>query len=449
MALQQLQRPLTRSIAAAWRPGPFPALCHGSSRSRFSSSTRQLRSEPPLQSKKKSLFEELFPDEAKQRQQQAQSQPDADGRGLSTSISPTSSWVSQLLGPPPAVEDASDLGSYEGARWFKPSTSDTRDLRSMIVLSAASKHLAESDFYRVGSMRALHVEGWVSGITKVIPARDPDTLDPLGHYYVLFESRAAAEAWREEVKRLWELARHYTPGASLRKGKHAYMGTRPLASVGLQDQTVKEEVEGFTLVQPSQRWDLELARYTAAERAMEAGNSIFEQLCRRAGTQFLVLVAVVGGRISTETLRTAIRDDGMERRLAWRVKNLEGRLERPGEGGIMPFGKSVLKTKDKVGIEESLKEQGMRAMGVQDERERKQGYGKRLAGATEVGKQLRDESRRYPRFLLPFLDEAEARRFVRHWHRKQLILRMGHEDADVKGVKEWEETRVLNVSLLW
>jgi hypothetical protein len=37
--------------------------------------------------------------------------------------------------------------------------------KSMLILSAASKHLLESDFLRLGA-RGKHLEGWVGGILK-------------------------------------------------------------------------------------------------------------------------------------------------------------------------------------------------------------------------------------------------------------------------------------------
>lgn len=344
-----------------------------------------------------------------------------------------------------------------------PSTSpaEPRDTRSMIVLTGASKHLAESDFLRVGSTRAAHVAGWVSGIVRVVPARDPDTLECTGRYYVLFESDAAARAWREEAKLLWEESRQrWYRAAGARHGIPRQPSERaPLGSIGLRARAVgrdddaddaaadlQRRVDGFALVEPSARFDLEMARYTRTEQLMEHGGSLVEKLARKAGTPWLVLVVVDGGRISAETLRTVIRDDGVERNLAWRVKNLEAKGGGDGDGGIMPFGRSLLKRRDKKQVEESLNEQGMRDMPRDGDDEYGDDVPEELEGEERrVGRRL-EELRRYPRFLVPFLDEAEARRFVRNWHRRQLILKMGHVDVDIK---EWEETVALNVSLLW
>ncbi len=44
--------------------------------------------------------------------------------------------------------------------------------KSMLILSAASKSLRESDFLRLG-MKGKHVEGWVGGILKGKPINQP------------------------------------------------------------------------------------------------------------------------------------------------------------------------------------------------------------------------------------------------------------------------------------
>ncbi|KAH6660712.1 hypothetical protein BKA67DRAFT_548945 [Truncatella angustata] len=444
--MRQLQRPLTQPIAAAWRSNFLSLPVRGSICCPFSSTPRHLASEdaarpspepephPESQQQRPSLFAELFPDEAKQRAR-LQSRPPASD--LPTNA--TENQPPRTLSPLP--HSAHPLISYYEDSSHHPAAASAQ--RCTVVLSATSKHLVESDFYRVGSGRAAHVEGWVGGITKVTQARDLHTLEPLGRYYVGFETAAAAAAWREEVKRLHELSKLYTPGVVRRrepKGTADFQVGRPLNVKGAETtadtakdwdgggveelEAVRREVEGFTLVPPGVRWDLEVAKYTAEERAMEHAGSLVDKLCRKAGTKYLVMIVVGGGRLSHGALRKAIRSDGAERGLPWRVKNLEA---KPGDGrwGIMPFGKSVLKAQERAHDT---------AAGNETD--------------THAGEAW-SEARRYARFLVPFLDEPEARRFVRNWHRRQLTLKMGHRDADVQGVKEWEETRLLNVTLLW
>ncbi|ETS83839.1 hypothetical protein PFICI_05715 [Pestalotiopsis fici W106-1] len=460
--MRQLQQPLkTRLIiaAAAWRPRLLFSLpVRGSIRWQSSTTTTTaLENNPeaeaavatatvghePAQASS-SFFAALFPDEAKHRvrREQTWAQSREPGGSSISNHDLDSSY------PPPQTQSSSPLQQSERPliTYYENSSHHPRaasELRCTVVLAAASKNLAASDFFRVGAGRAAHVEGWVGGITKVVQARDPDTLEPLGRYYVTFGTAAAAAAWREEVKRLWELSRAYTPGVMRSR---AYPATGNFGGAGIpvrvrgidgtpaQLESTRREVQTFTLVPPDLRWSLDVAHYTPEERAMEIAGSLVEKLCRKAGTRFLVMVAVNGGRISPETLRASIRDDNEERGLPWRVKNLDTLVGggKDGEWGIMPFGKSDAKALPGVTQEESLQQQAASA----------------TSGADRTDK-VRSETRRYPRFLVPFADEAEARRFVRHWHRRQLTLRMGHEDANDQTLTEWEEARVLDVTYLW
>ncbi|KAI1852453.1 hypothetical protein JX266_002631 [Neoarthrinium moseri] len=478
MVLRQLQLPRSltaRTIAAAWRPvlrgqGRGPR----SLRARFSTTTRRWSSsdktdtqqvspppqrqqrqardeEGPEKPQEKSLFARLFPDEAKQR------------AAASSQVQRSSTWASQLRSPlGPAEPGSAEAAAADEALRHAPrqityvdvDADRDRDTSAMVVLGAASKHLNESDFYRVGATQSRHVAGWVAGLRRVVPARDPHTLDPLGHYYVLFDSRAAAAAWCEEARRLWALAKQTTPGVGRRPGSQ-YRGVLP------QGDATRRDAESFTLVSPAGRWDLEIVdAYTQVQRVLERSGDIVDKLRRRAGSRFLVLVVVDGGRMSVDMLRAAIREDGAERNLAWRVMNLEGdgRSGEHGQGGIFPFGRSGLKSADKLGIEQALQEQAMRTMSgpagkdegeveEQDiEEQREDGADAAMAQDPWTVVPGMEEQRSYPRFIVPFLDEAEARRFVRNWHRRQLTLRMGQPGVDAV---EWEESRTLNVSYLW
>ncbi|KAI1107483.1 hypothetical protein F4804DRAFT_161550 [Jackrogersella minutella] len=457
MLLRQLQRPSSRSVAApaAWRP-ILTALLRGSSRRPQSSSSTPppTPSEPQSEqdevqptNKPPTLFEKLFPDEAKQARTQHEAR---------TSKNP---WSSPLLDQtPPATSDenhSSGTPHANGCSDSKPdnsptsppaatppesTSSDTVALRaqSMLILTAASKQLSESDFLRLGP-QGEHVEGWVGGISRVIQARDPDTLQALGHYFVLFDSAEAAAAYRGEVARLWELGKAHVPGAA----RHNSRSTRGVAALPLplgllrdrRGRDVAAAIRGFTLVPPTLRYHLELSaahNRDAIEDLDVGGASFVDRLADAAGSRHLALVTVNGGRMSVDALRRAIEEDGRDRNLPWRVTDLEN--------GILPFGKSILKRHDAdaAGFERGLLEQAYRATGNR--------YDDAGEGG-EVG-EVDEMYRQYPRFIVPFVDNAEAQRFVRGWHRRQFTLRMNIERDDGSEVA-WEEVRMLNVSVLW
>ncbi|KAK7927064.1 hypothetical protein PG985_004062 [Apiospora marii] len=501
MPLRQLQRPLLRTTIAAaaapttWRPIAVQLL-HGSSCCRYSSNSTSSgapsSNQPPPQSKK-TLFEELFPDEPK-----AATHPSRSKKGLNGSSSHDEAEPEPL----PLSDDLLAFANNDKDADAWPAFDDP----AILVLGGAPKSLTESDFFRTQLGRpARHVEGWSStGIHRVIPVRDSETLEPSGQYYILFESGAAAAAWQHEVSTLWRLARvralsrreltEFGSGSSTQrwhnmpdrlnpkqileggKGWHGHLKRYKNliiddngAGRGPEDDQDRDEaasVRNFTLVPQSQRYDLERPLYSRLETFLSNGApSLVERLMDRAGSRHLVLLVLEGGRLSVPTLRALIREDGVDRNLPWRVKGLDRDYHddsdsEKGQGGIMAFGKSALKASEQTGPRESLLEQAHRAMG-EGEEERDYDYNDSNENSTDLlaaedlaslsrtareRRKLRRETRRWNRFLVPFLDEAEARRFVRHWHRRQFQLNMGHEDSDVK---TWEESRTVNASILW
>ncbi|KAI1766200.1 hypothetical protein GGR53DRAFT_487201 [Hypoxylon sp. FL1150] len=466
MLRRLIPRQSPRLIAAAAWPSIPTAQLHGSSRQLQSPSPGLPSSQPEhddssndssndgTQATAKttpSLFAQLFPDEAKKTPTQRLDEL------------PKSAWSSQTFDKPPPLTASTTSDHRPGAQDSHHAHYDPKPLssrssaehplraQSMLILSAASKQLLESDFVRLGR-RGAHVAGWVAGIQRVVQARDPDTLQPLGHYFVLFDSDAAAAAYRHEVERLWQLAKAHVPrpGLPMHGGRRRYAasgGKGGIEEVGEEAATVRS----FTLVPPSMRYHLRQSggRNSSSRERLDdfdlGGASFVDQLVARAGSRHLVLVTVDGGRISTDTLRRAIEDDGVERHLPWRVADLEN--------GILPFGKSVLKKHDMDSsrdnkdrdkdIEQNLLDQAKRAMGRRGD-EGDQDVEETRPNVDYVTAEDR-QYRQYYRFIVPFTDGPEAHRFVRKWHRRQLKLRMslGEDEAS------WDETRVFNTSVLW
>ncbi|KAI0852709.1 hypothetical protein F5Y00DRAFT_178613 [Daldinia vernicosa] len=445
MLLRQLHRPSSRPVAlAAWRlshtallhgstttsrPYPPPSSSSSSTSSQTNSDNNSNSQDDAPKPRRPSLFEQLFPDEAK---------------ALGKNTTPKPSWASHLLDDPPQPSLDTDTDTdNDGDR--KSSDVPLR-AKSMLILSAASKHLAESDFLRLGPQGA-HIEDWVGGISRVIQARDPDTLQPLGHYFVLFDREAAAAAYCDEVERLWQLGKAHVPGAHhKKKGSTPSVPPPPgLPSADGSGRDVAADLRAFTLVPPSQRYYLDVSSGFSRVRIEEldiGGVAFVDRLADRAGSKHMVLVSVDGGRISLDWLRQAIEEDGKDRNLPWRVTDLEN--------GILPFGKSIIKQQDKDAndFEQVLRDQAARVTGSDDGVE---GEGN-VEGEEEVIKSKQSSIvndggyRRYPRFIIPFTDNAEAHRFVRYWHRRQFKIRM-----DLGGDKPaiWDETRILNTSVLW
>ncbi|KAI1175036.1 hypothetical protein F4777DRAFT_551690 [Nemania sp. FL0916] len=538
MLLRQLHRPLLRSVTATWRPATTsPAFFHhgdsrrsdsgndastGTSTDTNSSDDKiDINSQQPTHEKHEfaprepaarapiglpganantdaasdtdaaetgkqaqSLFDQLFPYEAK------------TSRGAG---GVKSAWASQLSDEEiPRLAVLGGLEDEDGdISLLEPSSesevggllsSSALRAKSMLILSAASKNLLESDFLRLG-VQGKHVEGWVGGIVKVIQARNPDTLEPQGHYFILFDTYESARAYRDRLERQWRLGKRYVPGAHHARASTSHLSV-PLPT-GLRrtekGEDVAKLVRAFTLVPPSQRRRVELSRATPARVAeLQVEGGFVDRLARTAGSEYLVLVRFDDGRrLPLAALRRALADDGARRNLPWRIASPgpdlggdpnSGFEYGGGDGvvglGILPFGRSIVKAKDRAEYYDQNQDQD-RGQGETDnaihgtspaqdvdssdggsgggsdaatKNSDASSSGKKRATAAHEARKGDEENRQYPRFIIPFADEAEAYRFVQEWHRRELRLQMG---GGGKKDPSWEETRVVNASILW
>lgn len=398
----------------------------------------------------------------------------------------------------------------------------------------------------------------------MIQARDPDTLEPLDFYYILFDSRASAAAYSLEVFRLWKLGKKAmwgpTAATTAALGPSSPFSSSSSSSSSFSSPVLEKlrkktrarrekfddggedpepTLSSFTLVLPSQRHYLQLDDYPrsayarrlrmqgAAPRGMSWVEALGARLLQQSpqppppqqqqqqqqqdasspspsspsssdsssvatppppppapGAQnnklFLVLLTVDGnssggdGLATPGALRHAIEEDGVERNLAWRVVGLGG---DHGDGikssvrGVLPLGKgrssqysdqavaAVLKKKTSNNTSTSTTNSNS-SSSAGDGSSSGSGSGgssnKAPPAATlpEDRKEVENverKYRRYSRFVISFADEAEARRFVRCWHRRELVLRTGGQQQQDKNNKapHWEESRVVNASVLW
>ncbi|KAI0154959.1 hypothetical protein GGR57DRAFT_502144 [Xylariaceae sp. FL1272] len=379
---------------------------------------------PPTQIKP-SLFEQFFPDEVKTKNLHTAS-ADGDGDGVSWS----SYWASQFFAdqPPPRVapvEEAfgaairdgntvNDDGEYDALHKY------IMRAKSMLVLHAASKHLLLSDFMRLG-VEGRHIEGWIGGIVKVVQARNPDTLEPQGRYWILFDQPSAAATYKDKIEHLWKLGKTHLPGAHHKQ----FHQTQQHLPEGLrfteQGADVAKLLKSFTLIPPSMPYHIYEPKWTTS-RIMEMGQGgIVDNIAARLRTKFLVMVRIERGRLTLDTLRRAIQEDGVNRNLPWRITDLEN--------GILPYGQSLVKANEAYQPSQHPDQSDEGAVEADQVDE-----------AVEHDLQVRQ----YFRFIVPFMDNAEAQRFVRNWHRRELTWQI---EGD-KGAKR-EESRLLNVTLLW
>ena len=256
----------------------------------------------------------------------------------------------------------------------------TYDGPTVLVLNAASRSLVESDFYRLAP-QGKHLGDWAVGIARVIQARHPSTYEPLGKYYIFFHTRAAAMAYEEEVWRLHFLSRRAAQlvSSSLSSSDLSIPGPLPLTpTLASESADLDAALKGYTLLPHSATLDLKLhlckdLDLPPTDKLSDmAGYLSSSPESGPAQEHCSVLVSLEGCKATISALHDAIARDGEERRLPWALTSRPD--GKPPIAAIAP-------------------------------------------GNTPKGGQ---QDARFWRFIVSFAEAAEARRFVRNWHRREM-----------------------------
>ncbi|MCJ1394440.1 hypothetical protein MMC18_007421 [Xylographa bjoerkii] len=260
---------------------------------------------------------------------------------------------------------------------------------TILLLSRVSTALCDADFRRIVP-RGIHIEEWrgPGDILKVIPSRDMSSLSPTSNYYLLFSNPAYARAYQNQVIYLHQLAQTYTP-TSLDFPMPPAPGV-----LDTKGQDVYALLQDFTISPPSVRMSLRVSippYHANLQRLLEIGG--YPQLVQpenRAGRA--VLFWVDGYQPSALSIRTMLAKDGQDRGLQW------GPLRGNGEIEVLH-----------VHAEGNGDENGENDMTASDDEPG-------LSAWRDI--ELKPKRHGHQRWIISFEDEAEARRFVRVWHRR-------------------------------
>ncbi|KAB5576538.1 hypothetical protein GE09DRAFT_1096157 [Coniochaeta sp. 2T2.1] len=273
---------------------------------------------------------------------------------------------------------------------------------TVLVLNGASKTLLPSDFYRVAG-QGKHLGDWAVGIARIVQARHPATYEPLGKYYIFFETRAAALAYKDEVTRLQLLSRgaaHLVSNTS-QSSSDSVPGPLPLAP-----EEPEPALRGYTLLPHSAMLLLKLYQCKDLPLPAEDTLSSLSQDLTSSSSSYLsqdhhfVLINIEGARTTVAALHAAIDRDGEERRVPWGLAERED--GKPSIAAVVPGS---------------------------DKEEDEFSWDNRAPD---------DPSARFWRFIVPFTDATEARRFVRNWHRREM-----------KDIEGRDMVMVFNAIALW
>ena len=220
--------------------------------------------------------------------------------------------------------------------------------------------------------------------------RDLTTFEPTGRYFILFPNAAYARTYQGHIVRLHQMAKTHTP-------------TSIESPLPLQPGVIIEGEDAYTLLQdyslcpPSQRIHIKLLHppYTASIKQVleQRGYHPLVEATNKAGTS--VLFSVDGQRWPTSIIRDAVAADGRDRGLQWdiaihRLDTLE----------------SAAASLD-------------------------------YSTCTETEGLAQLSARRLSRWIVSFLNESEARRFIRVWHRRPFPLASGDDRALVHAEFIW------------
>ena len=325
----------------------------------------------------KSLLEELFPEQIKDRQRlpsERHKQQDPEALFDPPIID---DFQEEFLPKSPPTENSAGEPTLRAA---------LNDKTTILVLEGGDANLSEVDFRRVAP-KGWHIEEWRGreDPLKIIPVRDEKSLLFQNRYYLVFPDPDLARSYQKRAEYLHKLAQTYTPVA---------FQTSLLPAIGtlVGGEDAGALVREYTLVPPSQSLSLHIIHrpYHLSLLRMLAANGTVPLVHPVNRTGRSVLLWVDGYQPSTWDIRHMIARDGQTRGIRW--------SPAIGKGAVEQFNGQQRHVLSSLGDREE--DQVSEADDVE----------------VEANKVF------YKRWLVSFEDEVEARRFIRVWHKRPFPL---------------------------
>ena len=185
---------------------------------------------------------------------------------------------------------------------------------SVLVLRNASKNLAEEDFRRL-IPQGSHLEGWTleqGDILKVIPGRDPVTLERRNFYYLLFSSALGAFSYQGHATRVHKIVASHTPSSILSP-------IMPPPGIMFNDLDANAAIQSFSLVAPNGTLDLRQLRppLTPLMRAIVRNRGYPFINARNDRMPFEARLTMEGPQLHESAIRHLFMLSGRRRDLSW------------------------------------------------------------------------------------------------------------------------------------
>lgn len=319
---------------------------------------------------------------------------------------------------------------------------NSSEMLSALQLLYCSTELTEADFRRV-IPQGRHIEGWARDgeIHKIIPGRDPLSLERLPFYYLVFKNPEAALKYQNNAARLHKLSKLY--GYS-----NTVFAIPPPPGLLENGEDLHAALSSYSLTPPGQ--DLHL------NMVMQPYNPSLSRLIAQGGYPLVasattstdkpihkVLLYIEGYEPTPYDIYQVLMQDASMRGIVWPFVREHQSVYRL---------RDVMDTKTR-----------FRSVSTANPRAARTDKNSHDPYAEFLGHNSTDESeddngqdakainqlimnRVYNRWIVEFSDEDAAKRFARLWHRKILPMQ-----ASVKH-RTWrdlEEARMCNAEYLW
>ncbi|PVI04877.1 hypothetical protein DM02DRAFT_517822 [Periconia macrospinosa] len=223
-----------------------------------------------------------------------------------------------------------DASKTDRERFVESFQNRTEQLTALQLVHS-SMELTESDFRRI-IPKGKHIESWASEgeFVKVIPGRDPISLERLPFYYIVFRNPEAALAYQNNASRLHKLCQLHQPSS--------IFSAIPPPRGFLEDGEDLGLVTSSYLLKPAGvplNLNMIMKPYNPALRNLieQGGYTPIVQPLTRAATNtkptvFKVLFKIEGHEPLPSDIYKILRTDAYSRGLTWPFHNQEKGIQR-------------------------------------------------------------------------------------------------------------------------
>ncbi|KAF2733073.1 hypothetical protein EJ04DRAFT_469119 [Polyplosphaeria fusca] len=290
---------------------------------------------------------------------------------------------------------------------------ETRSEQTTVLqLLHCSKYLTEGEFRQIAP-KGRHIESWQDdALYKIIPGRDPLSLERLPFYYLLFKTRESALAYQNNAARLHKLCSLHRPSNIL--------SAVPLPKGYVEDgEDITAATSSYVLAPPDQplRLNFVMQPYKQALSTLvrDGGYRPLVPSTDNTGKPiYKVLLHIEGYEPLQQDLYNAFKRHGYHLGITWPFCNNVHAIQRLRD--IIDVSQKLRHTAEQDGVEASAED---------------------VPSASQLVM-----NKLYNRWVVEMDDLDAAKRFARVWHRRLL-------PESKKGWRVTEIERIVNTELLW